>query len=299
MENATSQAGIRFDAPIAYSDKIPDAVDLVVVGAGVVGTFAALYANRMGLQTVLLEKGRIAAEQSSRNWGWLRQQGRDADELPVVMEANRLWEEADKQTGGKAGFVRGGCYYLARSSERLDKFSKWMEVAQQHQLETRWLSSRELQEHVGHAVGGAEAQSPWVGAIYTPSDARAEPWTAVPAVAALAASEGVKITENCAVRCLDLQAGRIAGVVTEHGTIRSQRVVLAGGAWSSLFLQRHGEFIPQLSFKGTVVRTAALPEITGGMAIDEGLAIRRRTDGGYSISARDQVQAFLGRDVEE
>ncbi|MDE0111542.1 MAG: FAD-dependent oxidoreductase, partial [Albidovulum sp.] len=282
MENNRSQAGINIDTPIRFQDELPDATDLIIVGGGIVGIFSALYANRLGLKVLVLEKGRIAGEQSSRNWGWCRQQGRDAAELPVVMEANRLWGEVDAELKGKCGFVRGGCLYLARNEKRLAKFSEWMEIAKTHQLDTRWLSPQEVADKIDHRVGGATSQSPWAGGIWTPSDARAEPWVAVPSVASLARSEGVAIVENCAARSLDVQGGRVVGVVSEALRVRAEQVVLAGGAWSSLLLQHHGVFIPQLSFRATVVQTDELPDFFDGTAIDEGLAIRRREDGGYT-----------------
>ena len=36
----------------------------------------AWFLAERGLRVTLCEKGRIAGEQSSRNWGWIRQQGR-------------------------------------------------------------------------------------------------------------------------------------------------------------------------------------------------------------------------------
>ncbi len=294
MVKVHSQAEITASSPKQFSDHLPEAVDLVVIGGGIVGIFTALYANRQGMKVLVVEKGRIAGEQSSRNWGWLRQQGRDAAELPIVMEANRLWEEVDLELNGKTGFVRGGCTYLAREEPRLEKFAEWIEVAKEHQLQTTWLSSEELAKKIDHNAGEGRGDSPWVGGISTPSDARAEPWKAVPAVARLVHTEGVAILEDCAVRSLYIEAGRVVGVVTEHGSVRSEQVVLAGGAWSSLLLQQHGVRLPQLSVKGTVAQTEVLPEILPGMAIDEGLAIRRREDGGYTLSDRNPQDMYLG-----
>ncbi len=51
--------------------------DAVVVGAGVIGISTALELQARGLSVVVVEKGEVAAEQSSRNWGWCRQMGRD------------------------------------------------------------------------------------------------------------------------------------------------------------------------------------------------------------------------------
>lgn len=82
-------------APLKLVDttpELPDAADAVVIGGGIVGVFAAYYLARRGLKVALVEKGRIGAEQSSRNWGWCRQQNRDARELPMATKSLDLWE---------------------------------------------------------------------------------------------------------------------------------------------------------------------------------------------------------------
>jgi glycine/D-amino acid oxidase-like deaminating enzyme len=270
---------------------LPQAVDLAIIGGGIIGIFTALYARRMGMSVAVLEKGRIAGEQSSRNWGWCRQQARDADELPIVMEANRLWGDIDTETGGGTGFKRVGCFYLARDEAKLDLFEKWAEVSKQHQLETKRLSAADLDTHF---EGGAKT---WAGGVYTPSDGKAEPWKAVPAVAKLAHNEGVHIVENCAVRALDMSGGRVTGVIPEHGIIRAEQTVLAGGAWSSMLLRHHRAYIPQLAIRGTVARTAPMPDVGQATSIDEGLSFRRREDGGYTISSRNEADFFIGPDA--
>lgn len=73
--------------PIVHRAKLPSDTDVVVIGGGVIGVCTALYLNRAGQRVVLVEKGRIADEQSSLNWGWIREQGRDPDELLIMVEA--------------------------------------------------------------------------------------------------------------------------------------------------------------------------------------------------------------------
>jgi len=60
--------------PIAFSDPLPEAVDVVVIGAGIIGTSTAYFLAERGMKVLVCEKGRVAGEQSSRNWGWVRQQ---------------------------------------------------------------------------------------------------------------------------------------------------------------------------------------------------------------------------------
>ena len=137
----------------------------------------------------------------------------------------------------------------------------------------------------------------WAGAMYTASDMKAEPWLAVPAMARAATRAGVVIRENCAVRGLDIAAGRVAGVVTEAGRVAADRVVLSGGAWSSLFLRRHGISIPQLSVRATVAATTPLPEVFAGGGVDDQIAFRYRADGGYSLASGGFHELFIGPDA--
>ncbi len=279
---------ISESTPIAFSDPLPDAVDVVVIGAGVIGTSTAWFLAKQGTKVALIEKGRIAGEQSSRNWGWVRQQGRDRHELPIMMESNRIWLGLAEETGEKdLEFTAAGCVYLAEDERKLAKFEEWRDVAREHQLETRMLSPDEARE----AVPGVEGQ--WVGGMLTPSDGRAEPSVAVPALARAAHRRGVSVTENCAVRTLDTEGGRVRGVQTERGLVRAERVVLAGGGWSTYFAGNAGLDLPQLVVRSTVARTHAasdrgLPNVSA-----PGFSFRRRADGGYSVSTGDVAEHYV------
>ena len=278
---------------VRFADPLPAEVDVVVIGGGVIGIMSALYMRRLGLSVFVAEKGRVAGEQSSRNWGWIRQLGRDEAELPVMMEASRLWEQLDAETGNRTGFNRSGILYLSSTQKDLDKQAEWLDVARRHQLDVQLLDGDGVAGLVDTGDGGKR----WLGGLWSPTDARAEPWSAVPAVAALAQSEGVAIREDCAVRTLEMAAGRISGVHTENGFVAASQVVVAGGAWSSLLLRRHGISIPQLIVRSSVARTAAMPEVFAGNAADEELAFRRRADGGYSVSALGSHDLMIGPDA--
>ena len=275
---------------ISFSDDHPAACDVVVVGGGVIGTSTAYFLARKGLKVTLCEKGGVAGEQSSRNWGWIRQQGRDAAELPIVIEAINTWEALSRELDEDIGFTRQGVLYAAENEAQLAEFEQWMQIAQQHQLDTRLLSGGEVDGLIQDKPGQ------WLGAMFTPSDGRAEPFKAVPALARGLQKLGGSVIEQCAVRDIDMQAGQVAGVVTERGRIGCQSVVLAGGAWSSLFLANLGVNLPQLTVRATVARTIPTDDIYAGNAALGEVAIRRRQDGGYTIAASDTNEHFVGAD---
>ncbi len=276
--------------PPAFRDDVPKTAEVVVIGGGIIGVMTAWELAKSGTPVVLLEKGRIAGEQSSRNWGWIRAQGRDLAELPIVLEAQQMWPEIARATGD-IGLRQTGTLYLADKDDDLARYRAWLDDAAPYQLSSKMLSAKDV------AALMPEAKQQWKGALYTPTDMRAEPWVTVPACAKAAQAAGAVIVEDCAVRLLDIEGGRITGVVTEKGTIKTTSVVLAGGAWSSLFLRRHGVAIPQLSVRATVVQTAPMPDIYPGGAVDGRLAWRRREDGGYTLAPSGFHELFIGPDA--
>lgn len=288
MLDAAPRGPVTLATPVAHAGDLPREADLVVIGGGVAGVTAAHYAAKAGFRVVLCEKGRIAGEQSSRNWGWIRQQGRDPDEIPIAMEAVRNWHALQAETNEDLGLRQTGTLYLARDTGAEARYEAWLVHARARGLDSRPLTRADLAEMLPEARGG------WRAALWTASDARAEPWVAVPALARLAARSGVTIREACAVRALDVEAGRVAGVVTERGRIRAPAAVVAGGAWSSMLLRRHGIDIPQLSVRATVGQTEPLPEIFDGQGVDGDFAFRRRQDGGYSLAPAMRHDFFVG-----
>ncbi len=284
MSACQTVEGMQFDDPLR------DEVDVVVIGGGIIGVCVALYLARAGQSVMLCEKGRVAAEQSSRNWGWVRQHSRDEAELPIMMESMRLWQSLSMEVGDQLGFRQHGVLYLASTEQKLAQRERWLDVARRHQLDSRLLSARQ----VAALTGAPEGQ--WQGGVMTPGDARAEPDRAVPAIARAAKRAGVQIKEGCAVRTIEQNNAEVAGVVTEHGAIKCHRVVLASGAWASLFLRNMGIDLPQLVVRSTVVRTTPVSQFFAGNAADETLAFRRREDGGYTLAQTDRTLHPIGPD---
>jgi glycine/D-amino acid oxidase-like deaminating enzyme len=260
--------------------KLPARSDVVIVGGGIIGVSAALFLAKKGVSVTLCEKGRIAGEQSSRNWGWCRTMGRAPAELPLSIESLRIWRNLSRDVGAEIGFRQCGIAYVYDTQRDVDASEAWLESARSYQLGARRLNEAEIDTLL---PGSARK---WRSALFTASDGRAEPALAAPAIAAAAASAGANILTQCAVRGLETSAGRVSAVITERGRIDCQSVVLAGGAWSRLFCGNLGVDFPQLKILGSVMRTAPLegaPETSVGAS---NFSFRRRLDGGFTIARR-------------
>jgi glycine/D-amino acid oxidase-like deaminating enzyme len=264
--------------PVRSDATLPARADVVIIGGGVIGASAALFLAEKGVSTVLCEKGHIAGEQSSRNWGWCRKMGRDPREIPLIIESLRLWQGMNRRVEAETGFRECGIMYLAENRAELGQLEEWLDHARQYQLDTSLLTRAEAEALLPGLHGD------WAGALYTPSDGRAEPQRAAPAIAEMARRRGAAIVTRCAVRGIETAGGRVSGVVTEKGRIACASAVLAGGAWSRLFCGNLQIELPQLKVLASVMRTEPIaggPEISASGGL---FGFRKRMDGGYTVA---------------
>jgi glycine/D-amino acid oxidase-like deaminating enzyme len=263
---------------IDTTSTLPDSAEVVVIGAGIVGVFTAWFLAKRGVKVALIEKGVVGGEQSSRNWGWCRQQNRDARELPIATESLRLWEQFEAESGETTGFHRSGLLYLSNDDSELATWTRWCEFARTAGIRTEVLGSKQATERAS-ATGRN-----WKGGVFAPTDGIADPTNAAPAVARSVMKLGGTVHQNCAARGIETEGGRVSGVVTEHGTIRTTVAVLAGGAWASSFCRQLGIRLPQATIRSSVM-SVSLPRGTLPDALHtRGVSITRRGDKAYTLA---------------
>ncbi|SFU21175.1 FAD-binding oxidoreductase [Mesorhizobium sp. YR577] len=270
---------------------LPREVDVAIVGGGIIGVSAALTLAQRNVKVALFEKGLIAGEQSSRNWGWVRLAGRDLRELPLMLRAHELWGEMNALVGDDTGYRRCGILYASMTSAARERHTRWAAEAARYGIASHILEPSKLAAFAPGLTRQVAA------ALHTPADGRAEPQRATPLIARAAITSGAQIFQDCAVRTIDVEAGRVSGLLTEHGRVRASSVIVAGGAWSRLLLKGIGVTLPQLKVLSSVYRTLPIEAGIEPCMSFSSFAIRKRMDGGYTVASSSESVAEITPDT--
>jgi glycine/D-amino acid oxidase-like deaminating enzyme len=199
--------------------------DLVVVGAGTIGGWAATFAAEDGAgRVVVLERGLAGAGASSRAAGIVRAQGGTAATIALGRWSIDFYNGQAARYGTDSGFRELGYLILAVTAR--DERDGRARVAMQHSqgLPVRWLSAAE-----------AVAQNPTLapdrhrGGSFIDSDGAIDPSRNVRAYSLAMIREGVELRERTAFMGIRLGRGRVVGVDTSAGPIATERVLLTGG----------------------------------------------------------------------
>jgi glycine/D-amino acid oxidase-like deaminating enzyme len=184
----------------------------------------------------------------------------------------------NRDTDSETGFRICGVMYVAESEDDEKRFAAWLEMAKPYDIGTRIVRGGELKALMPGASRAYRC------ALLVPTDGCAEPQKAAPAIARAAQRHGAVILAHCAVRGIDRAGGRVSAVITERGPIACDTVILAGGAWTSLFCASLGIRLPQLKVLSSVMRTAPIAGGPDTCTYMTDLGYRKRRDGGYTIA---------------
>jgi len=260
------------------SEPISESVEVAVVGGGIMGCAIAWHLAARGTKVALFERTRIAAEQSSRAWGFIRQQGRHPAEVPLSAEANRLWVEITARYGAAStGFTAGGILVPAEIDEDEEQIADGLAVAQRMGLDTRLLNGAAVRGLIPELAGN------WRSGLYTPGDAHGEPALSTHTIARAAREAGAKIHENCPAVAVEMQGGKISGVVTARGRCAAPLVVLAGGITTPALAKTVDVDLPIQVARSSVAQTASVAPFTRVAMWGPKVAFRPRADGSFVI----------------
>jgi len=263
-------------------DTFPTHVDVAIIGGGIIGCSTAYYLAKRGVDVAVFEKAHdVAEEQSGRNWGFVRQSGRDPNELPLMIKSNKIWQGLEKELNADLGWQQGGILGMTDQESAMAAYEQWRDVAQPYDIETQVLTG----DQVNDLLPGMAKN--WVGGIYVPNDGNADPEVTTHAFAAAIRRKKGRVITNCAVLGVDTKSGAICGISTERGYVTARTVIVAAGAWTRQVLSWMDIELPQTRIRGTVGRTMPVSRVSTMAAWTPHLGFVQRKDGCFTISGLD------------
>jgi glycine/D-amino acid oxidase-like deaminating enzyme len=203
--------------------------DLVIVGAGTIGGWAAYFARTSGAERVIvIEQGRVGDGASSRAAGMVRAQGGTPTTVTLGRWSIDFYRRQSALLETDSGFRELGYLILATTGDEERAGRARVAMQQGLGLDVRWVDAREATR-----LDPCLEPSSVRGASYSPNDGCIDPVRNVRAYSLAMQAAGVEVREGCAftgLQTTDTMSGRrVTAVLTKAGPIETSRVLLTGG----------------------------------------------------------------------
>jgi sarcosine oxidase subunit beta len=204
---------------------LPEQSGGVVIGGGVMGAAALHYLALLGCdRPVLIERETLASGSTGHCAGGVRTLFSDELNVRIGLESIRRLSDL----GDEIDLRLWGYLFLLDDDADVARFEDDLPLQERLGIGTRMLEPGEAQKLVPQLdTDGLRA------AVLCPAAGYVTPDLVVQAYARRAAARGAHIEQSCAVTRILVDDGRVAGVETTRGTVRTERVVLTAGVWST------------------------------------------------------------------
>lgn len=209
-------------------ETVPERADVIIVGGGIVGCSVAYHLAKCGHSNVVLLERRALTSGTTWHAAGLVGQLRATQNLTRLAQYTAtLYAGLEAETGCATGFKQTGSLGIASTEARFEELKRGASMARCFGLDVEVLTPTDVK-----SLWPLAETHDLVGAVYLPKDGRTNPVDTTQALARGAKSRGVKIVEHCRVTNILTAKGRVTGVATEAGEIRSEVVVNCGGMWA-------------------------------------------------------------------
>jgi len=214
--------------------------EVIIIGAGVIGTSIAYHLAKLGCRdVVVLEKNYIGSGSTEKCPGGIRQQFSLEINIKLSMESVRFFECFEEETGHPADFRQHGYLILATNEEVLGTVQQNVALQRELGLDVQLLSPQEAREIVPQLN-----VEDVLGATFCLTDGYADPYSVVHGFASAARKLRAQIYEGTEVLGIEVNNDRVKGVLTTGGRLEAPVVVNAAGPYAGIIASMAGLDLP-------------------------------------------------------
>lgn len=272
---------------------------VVIIGGGIIGTSIAFNLAKLGIKNVsVFEKSYISSGSTGRCGGGIRQQWTSPMNVRLAMRSVELFERFKSDVGMDIEYVEGGYLLLAYTDKEIEEFKKNVKMQREEGLNVELLTNRQIAKKFPFMnLEGVK------GGTWCPTDGHANPQIANIAYAMAIKRMGVELNTHTSVESIDTQNGKIVGVQTSKGYVKTNVVVNAAGGFSHEVGLMAGVDIPTYSERHQILVTESVNHILDPMVISfqNNYYVRQTMHGSFVMGQSDKNPAKgndLGHTVE-
>ncbi|MFC9621355.1 NAD(P)/FAD-dependent oxidoreductase [Streptomyces sp. NPDC056930] len=232
-------------------------LDVVIVGAGVVGAACAYYTSRSGLSVAVVDRGPVAGGTTGAGEGNLLVSDKmPGPELELALLSASLWRQLSDELSSDIEYEIKGGLVVAASEESLTTLSMTAAAQRGAGIEAYHVTSDRLRDAEPHLAPHL------AGGVHYPQDAQVQPALAAAQLLREAGRAGARLYPGEEVLgILRDRDGAVCGVSTARSELRAPVVINAAGTWGGDLAAMAGVDLPVLPRRGFVLVTEPLPRL--------------------------------------
>ena len=231
--------------------EFPARASVVVVGGGVIGLSTAYHVARAGVPDVLLlERDEFGSGSTCRAAGGVRAQFSDAVNIELGLRSLRTFETFEREFGQDIDLRQVGYLFLLDQPHQVEAFEK--NVATQNEL---GVASRMIDAAEARRLSPLIDTEGVLAAAWSPEDGHCTPESVVLGYARAARGAGARLVRRCAVTGIVTDGTTVTAVETSRGTVATDTVICAAGAWSKEVGQLAGVDLPVVPLRRQILTT--------------------------------------------
>lgn len=252
--------------------------DVVVIGAGITGLSTGYRLAKAGAKVIVLDKGRVAYEASSRATGYLSLRGEQPDECPLALEAERRWDTLADELGYPTEWTQRGRLWVGATPHQ------WQTLQDDHKQFTRTGIAFELVDAARCRELVPSLAPSVLGGIYTSRSGHANPQRTSQAFAWAMQRHGGELRELTPVLGIRTEAGAVTGVDTPGGPIHAGAVVSCAGPQTGRIAEMVGARFPVAPVRLEAMVTTPIPPLFEVAMIANGISVRQTRRGNLHLN---------------